>query len=155
MAVVDFFLKIDGIPGESHDSKHKEEIQLDTYSWGETQAGSFQFDSGGGAGKVQMQDFQCVFKTCLASPKLMFACAAGTHIENAGDQLPQGRQRRRGLSSLRDEGCADLLLQHRGGFARPDSRWTRSRSTSRFCGSSIASRINAASSAVPSKAPGI
>ena len=83
MTGIDFFLKIDGIPGESHDFRHKEEIQLDTYSWGESQTGSMHFDSGGGAGKVRMRDFTCVFKTCKASPKLYIACASGRHIKEA------------------------------------------------------------------------
>ena len=34
MASTDFFLKIDGIPGESADGKHKEEIDLESWSWG-------------------------------------------------------------------------------------------------------------------------
>ncbi|MGB7991069.1 MAG: type VI secretion system tube protein Hcp, partial [Candidatus Methylophosphatis roskildensis] len=31
---VDFFLKIDGIEGESADSKHKKEIDVLSWSWG-------------------------------------------------------------------------------------------------------------------------
>jgi len=31
---VDFFLKIDGIKGESMDSTHKDEIDLQSWSWG-------------------------------------------------------------------------------------------------------------------------
>ena len=33
-AAVDYFLKIDGIDGESTDDKHKGEIQLESYSFG-------------------------------------------------------------------------------------------------------------------------
>ena len=33
---VDFFLKIDGIKGESLDEKNKEEIQVHSWSWGES-----------------------------------------------------------------------------------------------------------------------
>ena len=36
IVAVDYFLKIDGVPGESADAKHKGEIQLDSFSWGET-----------------------------------------------------------------------------------------------------------------------
>ena len=39
MATVDYFLKIDGIPGESQDKTHKNEIQLNSFSWGATNAG--------------------------------------------------------------------------------------------------------------------
>ena len=34
----DYFLRIDGIPGESPDAKHKGEIDVLSWSWGETQA---------------------------------------------------------------------------------------------------------------------
>ena len=80
---VDYFLKIDGIDGESKDSKHGGEIDLDSFSWGETQTGSHGFGGGGGAGKVQMQDFHFMMNVNKASPKLFLACATGTHIKNA------------------------------------------------------------------------
>jgi type VI secretion system secreted protein Hcp len=80
---VDYFLKIDGIPGESGDSKHKEEIELESWSWSEKQEGSFQANLGGGAGKVNMEDFKFTMKTNKASPKLFIACADGHHIKNA------------------------------------------------------------------------
>lgn len=83
MAAVDYFLKIDGIAGESADSKHKDEIQLESWSWGETQAGSFAAGHGGGAGKVQMQDFHFVMKVNKSSPLLFKACATGQHIKKA------------------------------------------------------------------------
>jgi type VI secretion system secreted protein Hcp len=80
MAAVDYFLKLDGIKGESADAKHKGEIDLESWSWGETQAGTFHGGGGGGAGKVSMQDFHFVMKMNTASPKLMLACATGEHI---------------------------------------------------------------------------
>jgi len=83
MAVVDYFLKIDGIPGESQDSKHKDEIQIESWGFGANQGGTMAFGGGGGAGKVQMQDFHFVMKTQKASPKLFLACAQGEHIKNA------------------------------------------------------------------------
>jgi type VI secretion system secreted protein Hcp len=83
MAAVDYFLKVDGIQGESEDSKHKNEIQLESWSFGATQAGSFAMGGGGGAGKVQMQDFHFVKKVDKAGPKLMGACCTGEHIPKA------------------------------------------------------------------------
>jgi type VI secretion system secreted protein Hcp len=80
---VDYFLKLDGIDGESKDSKHSGEIDLESFSWGETQTGSHAFGGGGGAGKVQMQDFHFVMKANKASPKLFLACAEGEHIKKA------------------------------------------------------------------------
>jgi type VI secretion system secreted protein Hcp len=83
MAQVDYFLKIDGIEGESTDDKHKKEIDVQSWSWGETNGGTFATGGGGGAGKVQMQDFHFVMRTNKATPKLMLACASGEHIKSA------------------------------------------------------------------------
>jgi type VI secretion system secreted protein Hcp len=80
---VDYFLKIDGIEGESADSKHKGEIQLESWSWGSTQEGHHVAGGGGGAGKVVMQDFHFVMKVNKSSPKLFDACATGAHIPKA------------------------------------------------------------------------
>ena len=79
----DIFLKIEGIEGESQDHKHKGEIDLLSYSWGASQAGTMQFGGGGGAGKVSMQDFQFTMLINKSSPKLMLACADGTHFKKA------------------------------------------------------------------------
>jgi len=80
---VDYFLKIDGIKGESEDEKHKDEIDIIDFEWSEQQSGSFGQGGGGGAGKVRMENFK--FRTLLnaASPALMQACAEGKHIKDA------------------------------------------------------------------------
>ena len=83
MAVVDYFLKLDGIDGESADSKHKGEIELDSWSIGATQSGTFAHGGGGGAGKVSVQDFHFTHKVNKASPKLFLACCTGQHIKKA------------------------------------------------------------------------
>ena len=83
MAAVDYFLKIDGIDGESQQDKHKNEIELDSWSFGETNAGTMARSMGGGAGKVSMQDFHFVMHVNKASPKLFLACATGEHIKTA------------------------------------------------------------------------
>jgi type VI secretion system secreted protein Hcp len=83
MAAVDYFLKIDGIPGESQDAKHKNEIQVESWSLGGRQQGSMGHGGGGGAGKVQMLDAQFTSKLSKASPKLFLALATGEHIKKA------------------------------------------------------------------------
>lgn len=83
MAAADYFLKIDGVPGESTDSKHKNEIDLVSWSWGETNSGKHESGGGGGAGKVTMQDFHFTMKINKASPKLFLKCANGEHIKEA------------------------------------------------------------------------
>jgi type VI secretion system secreted protein Hcp len=80
---VDYFLKIDGIQGESQDDKHKNEIDVKSWSWGETQTGTMSAGGGGGAGKVDMQDFHFVMHVNKATPKLVLACASGEHIKKA------------------------------------------------------------------------
>ncbi len=79
----DYFLKLDGIEGESHDNKHKNEIDLVSWSWGESQSGSSAEGGGGGAGKVSMQDFSFSMKINKASPKLLLNCANGDHVKSA------------------------------------------------------------------------
>ena len=83
MAAVDYFIKFDGIKGESADAKHRDEIDVESWSWGETNAGSHAGGGGGGAGKVAMQDFHFVMKENRATPALMKACASGQHIKLA------------------------------------------------------------------------
>src|SRR6266404_5710827 len=83
MAQVDYFLKLEGIDGESGDHKHKGSIDLESWSWGESQSGTHGSGGGGGAGKVSMQDFHFVMKINKASPKLFLACASGEHIKKA------------------------------------------------------------------------
>ncbi len=84
MAAVDFFLKFDGIKGESTDAKHKDEIDVESWSWGETHAAAGPGGGGGGgAGKVAMQDFHFTMQQNTASIGLMRACATGEHIKSA------------------------------------------------------------------------
>jgi len=83
MAAVDYFLKIEGVEGESSDGKHKAEIDLHSWSWGEHQAGAHSAGGGGGAGKVHMDDFHFTMGTNKASPKLFLACATGEHFKKA------------------------------------------------------------------------
>ena len=83
MAQVDYFLKIDGIDGESPDGKDGNEIQVLSWSFGETQGGSHSAGGGGGAGKVVMQDFNFTMHTNKATAKLFLACANGEHIKSA------------------------------------------------------------------------
>jgi type VI secretion system secreted protein Hcp len=80
---IDYFLKIDGIPGESQDTKHKGEIEVEAWSWGETATVPTSAGAGGGAGKVTIQPLTFTSRISKASPLLMMACASGRHIKNA------------------------------------------------------------------------
>jgi type VI secretion system secreted protein Hcp len=83
MAAVDYFLKIDGIDGESQDSKHKAEIDVLSYSWGAAQVGTAATGGGLGSGKVNVHDIHFVMKVNKASPKLFLATCSGEHIKKA------------------------------------------------------------------------
>jgi len=85
MATVDYFLKLDGIEGESTDDKHKNEIELESWSWGVTNSGvgHHSGSTGSGAGKATFQDIHFVSKLSKASPKLFLASATGQHIPTA------------------------------------------------------------------------
>lgn len=83
MVSVDYFLKIDGIPGESKDAKHAGEVDVGAWSWGETAPASGGPGGGGGAGKVAIQALNFTSQISKASPQLMLACASGSHIKSA------------------------------------------------------------------------
>lgn len=78
---VDMFLKLDGIDGESADSKHKGEIEILSFSWGASQAGAPGFGGGMGSGKVNVHDFSFVHKVDKSSPALMTHACAGARIK--------------------------------------------------------------------------
>src|SRR5262245_43388600 len=78
----DYYLKVDGVKGEATDEKHKETIDVESFSMGATQGGG-QFGSGHGEGKVQFSDISFVSKTNKASPILFLKCATGEHIKEA------------------------------------------------------------------------
>jgi type VI secretion system secreted protein Hcp len=78
----DMFLEIDGIKGESADDKHKEQIELSSWSWGASQTSSMAAGTGGGAGKVQFQDFHVQKAYDKSSPNLLVFCAEGKHIKS-------------------------------------------------------------------------
>ena len=77
----DYFLKLDGIEGESSQKEHENQIDLLSWSWGESNSGSSAAGGGSGSGKVNMQDFSFAMKINKASPGLFKACANGVHIK--------------------------------------------------------------------------
>jgi len=83
VAQVDFFLKLDGIEGESVDRTHKGEIEVLSWSWGATNAGAAGAGGGGGTGKVSVQDFHFVARTGIQSPPLFLSTATGEHHKQA------------------------------------------------------------------------
>jgi type VI secretion system secreted protein Hcp len=76
-----WFLKLDGITGESTHDAHKGEIDVESWSWGVSNSSSTSGGGGGGAGKASFQDFHFVSRISKASPALFTACASGSHIK--------------------------------------------------------------------------
>lgn len=78
----DTFLKIDGVDGESAASGMEKQIEIYSFSWGESNNVNM---SGGGhaAGKASFADLNVMKKLDKASPVLMKKCAAGEHIKSA------------------------------------------------------------------------
>jgi type VI secretion system secreted protein Hcp len=81
----DAFLKIDGIDGESSDSKHKGEIEVLSFSWGVTQSITGTVSSSGTftGQRCDMTPLTIVKQFDKASPKAAQACAAGDHFASA------------------------------------------------------------------------
>ena len=79
----DIFAKIGDIKGESLDDKHKDEIEVLSWSWGVTNSGASAHGGGGGEGKASFHDLSFTHKIDKASPVLMKACATGVHIKEA------------------------------------------------------------------------
>ena len=80
---VDMFIKFDGIDGESVDSKHAKSIDVLAWSWGMSQSGTTHQSTGGGAGKVNVQDLSLTKHIDKSSTVLMTHCATGKHIPKA------------------------------------------------------------------------
>lgn len=80
---MDMFFTIDGIKGESKDGTHTEAIDVLAWSWGLSQSGSAHSSSGGGSGKVNVQDLSFTKWIDKSTAELMNACATGKHLKDA------------------------------------------------------------------------
>jgi type VI secretion system secreted protein Hcp len=80
---VDAFLKLGDIKGESVSKGKEEQIDVLAWSWGLSQSGTLHMGSGGGAGKVNVQDLNFTKYVDAATPNLIKACCDGKHIDEA------------------------------------------------------------------------
>lgn len=78
---VDYFLKLDGVEGESEDEKHKKQIQLMSFSWGASNVSSVSGTGGSGAGKADLSDFSVMTFFDKSTPKLFKNLCLGTHFK--------------------------------------------------------------------------
>jgi type VI secretion system secreted protein Hcp len=81
MATKDYFLKIEGIEGESQDPKHKGEIDIESFQWGESNPRIHGISGDSGQSKVQMRDIHFTMFASKASTQLMQACANGKKFQ--------------------------------------------------------------------------
>ena len=80
---VDYFLKLDGIQGESVDKNFTNQIQILSWGWGASQVSSVAANGGSGAGKVNVSDFSVTTYFDKATPKFFKNICAGTHVKAA------------------------------------------------------------------------
>lgn len=78
---VDMFLKLGDIKGESTDDKHKDETDVLAWSWGMTQSGTTHTGTGGGAGKVSVNDLSITKYVDKGTPTLIISCCNGKHFD--------------------------------------------------------------------------
>ena len=78
----DIFAKLGDIKGESLDDKHKDQIEVLSFSWGVTSP-SDPGAPGAAAGKPAFQDLSIVHYVDKASPLLLKACATGSRMKEA------------------------------------------------------------------------
>lgn len=83
MAQEDFFLKIEGVKGESQDDKYKDWIHCHSFSFGLTNTGTGGSNLGSGGGRSNIQDMHFTKTIDSASPNLFIACATGKHFSKA------------------------------------------------------------------------
>jgi type VI secretion system secreted protein Hcp len=83
MANVDYFLKLTGIDGESKDAAFPKQIDVQSWTWGETNIPTRSVGAGLSAGKVGMAEFHFTMQTNKASATIAQYCAGGTHIAAA------------------------------------------------------------------------
>lgn len=80
----DFFLKLDGITGESIKAGHIDSIELLAWSWGLSNSANLHTGAGGGGtGKASIQDISFTKYLDKTSPTIVQQCATGKHYANA------------------------------------------------------------------------
>lgn len=120
MAAADLYLKLDGVTGESVDSKHEGEMELASWSWSIASRGFFDSGKGGARGKAVVGDLVLTKQVDQSSPQLWKRCQEGTHIETGqvtsykaggdGARVPYIKIELKGIfvSSVQPAGSGDM-----------------------------------------------
>ncbi|HWV99911.1 MAG TPA: type VI secretion system tube protein Hcp [Candidatus Acidoferrum sp.] len=77
-----FFLKIQEIKGDARPKSHENEIEIVSWSWGQTQS-VFPSEARKSGGSVSMRDLQFTAVTGAASSQLLLHCAAAKRLKSA------------------------------------------------------------------------
>jgi type VI secretion system secreted protein Hcp len=83
MAQTDYLLYIDGVQGETKQEGYANYIDIESWSFGGTNSGSFDVGGGGGSGKVSMQDFHYVCKNGKSTAQVFLKMVTKAHPANA------------------------------------------------------------------------
>jgi type VI secretion system secreted protein Hcp len=83
MADTYFFLKLEGIEGESQDTDHSSEIDVLAFALGISNAGTYDAGTGGNTGKAVFNDVSLTKYVDKSTPTLAQYCALGTAITTA------------------------------------------------------------------------
>jgi type VI secretion system secreted protein Hcp len=74
------FLDLNGVKGSALDSDFKDQIPLQSVSWGVVNHSDFGHGSGGSKHRGHIQELQITKIMCKATPTLMQFCTMGDHI---------------------------------------------------------------------------
>jgi type VI secretion system secreted protein Hcp len=107
MSDVDLFLKIDGIEGETQDSKHKGELQIKSFSEGVTN--KITGASSDDAGLSTWRDADFTMSMDKGYPKLFQACVSGDRIKKA---VLTFRKAGKGQQEFLKITFSDVLISH-------------------------------------------
>lgn len=77
------YLKLDGVAGESADTRHQDEIELLGLELGAAQSGQRSFGTGAGAGKTTFKDLVLRKRVDRASPRLALLAFNGARVRDA------------------------------------------------------------------------
>lgn len=81
--VAAILLKIDGVKGESVVDGHKDEIDVQSASFGASNSSSVTFGGGGGTSRCNVHDLAITKRVDKASPDLFLKTCTGEHYDSA------------------------------------------------------------------------
>lgn len=103
-----YFLKIEGVVGSSLDAKHKDEIEVESFSWGVARTTAPTTGSGSATGRPTFEGLNVVTPFGKAGPRLFQACATGERLRSA--VLTGGRGAGKGAFEFITLTLSDVLV---------------------------------------------